>query len=221
MFIEALVIQADDPAILMQYYRQVLELPVEMEAGGGGTVRFGASRLTVEPAPRGTHPRYHFACNIPLNRVEAARDWLQPRTGLHPIPPGRAYIAEFTGWAARSVYFSDPAGNIVELIGRQGLDDATEEPFTSMLIRNISEAGLVFPPDLYETAVCSLQADYELPVFARQVPLPGFRALGDDQGLFICVTENRPWFPTADQYAQICPLRIRFRQGRQSYKLTL
>ena len=40
-------------------------------------------------------------------------------------------IANFVNWHAKSVYFFDPAGNIVELIARFDLDNKTSETFSS------------------------------------------------------------------------------------------
>ena len=40
----------------------------------------------------------------------------------------KGYIADFIKWHAKSFYFKDPAGNILELIARFDLDDIAGEP---------------------------------------------------------------------------------------------
>ena len=49
---------------------------------------------------------------------------------------------QFVESKAKSFYFEDPAGNIVEYIARETTAPATEEIFTPMHVVNISEIGL-------------------------------------------------------------------------------
>jgi hypothetical protein len=63
-------------------------------------------------------PFYHFAFLAPPDRFDE-------------LAAGRD-VFDFQAWAARAFYFDDPAGNIVEVIAHQGIDDF-----------GLSELGLV------------------------------------------------------------------------------
>ena len=65
-----------------------------------------------------------------------------------------------------------------------------------MHIRNVSEIGLVFPVKSFDTDINNLLKQYPLAYFDKQPPMPHFRAVGNDEGLFVIVPENRIWFST-------------------------
>ena len=130
-------------------------------------------------------------------------------------------IADFERWHARSVYFLDPGGNIVELIARFDLNDNVEAPFSSTQIRNVSEIGIVYPEITFDEDVNQLMLKYALGYFSKQVPLPHFRAIGDDNGLFIVVPENRVWFSTKDRKAGIYPIEIKFEENKEEMNLSI
>jgi hypothetical protein len=96
-----------------------------------------------------------------------------------------------------------------------------DEPFSAAHIRNVSEIGLVFPADSFDDDVKGLMKQYSLSYFGKQPPLPQFRAIGDDEGLFVIVPENRVWFSTKDTIAQIFPMYISFIQNDTLYQLDL
>ena len=77
------------------------------------------------------NPFYHFAFNIPSNKFEEAFQWMQTRVDLLWLDDYKSYIADFTNWNAKSFYFTDPAGNILEFISRFDLDDIAAEPFSA------------------------------------------------------------------------------------------
>jgi hypothetical protein len=62
---------------------------------------------------------------------------------------------------------------------------------------------------------------YSLSYFGKQPPLAQFRAIGDDEGLFVIVPENRVWFSTKDTIAQIFPMHISFTQNHILHQLDL
>ena len=133
----------------------------------------------------------------------------------------KSYIADFINWHAKSFYFLDPAGNILEFITRFDLKDNADEPFTSKHIRNVSEIGLVLPVENFDGDVNKLFSQYPLSYFDKQPPLPHFRAVGNDEGLFIIVPENRVWFSTKDTTSQIFPMEILFKENNNLYELKM
>jgi hypothetical protein len=125
-------------------------------------------------------------------------------------------IAGFVNWHAKSVYFYDPAGNIVELIARFDLDNNIDENFSSLQFLSVNEVGLVFSNEKFEKEIMHLENLYSLSNFDKQPPLPKFRAMGDDEGLFVIVPEHRNWYPT-DKPSSIFPMVVEFDNCGKSY----
>jgi catechol-2,3-dioxygenase len=148
---------------------------------------YGSTRLRFEPGPAVCS---HFAVNVPPQRFEEAVDWARERVQLvdDDVP--------FPAWRARSAYFFDPGGNIVELIARERApgDD---------LFLEISEVGL--PVAEVGAAVEWLESELGLPHFSGN--RRDFSAVGDDRGLFIVVPVGRPWLFT-EEPAPDAPLRV-------------
>ena len=88
--------------------RQALRMGAVIGAGLMGTL--GSAGTTAESSDDG--PLYHYAFNIPENKIEAARQWQKQRTPL--IRRGKSEIVHFSGINVHSVYFTAPAGNIVD-----------------------------------------------------------------------------------------------------------
>ena len=183
------------------------------------TVYAGETNLVFEESAEDAF--YHFAFNIPSNKIDEAYAWTQERVQLLWLEEYESYIARFDDWHARSIYFFDPLGNIVEFVARFDLQDNVNEEFSASQIRNVSEIGLVFPKDSFEKDVGELMKSHSLNYFDKQPPMKHFRAVGDDQGLFIIVPENRNWYPTSDRISRIYPISIRFVQKGKEHELTL
>jgi hypothetical protein len=214
MRIQELILETADPAGLRKFYEETLGLPVA-DNNEGIEITTGSSRLVFKKAGQG-QPFYHFAFTIPANRILEAREWLQDKVKLIWIGDYKSEIADFVNWHAKSVYFFDTAGNIVELIARFDLDNATGEPFSSRQILSISEAGLVFEENELDKRADDLLQQYGLSYFDKQLPLPQFRAIGNDEGLFIIVTANRNWYPT-DRPSGIFPMEVSFENEGKKY----
>lgn len=207
---------------LYHFYKNILKLPVNDDSDDHFTIHAGLSKLIFEKTedPLG-YPNYHFAFNVPSNRIQEAHDWLKERTELLWIEDYQSYITDFRSWNAHSVYFLDPAGNIAELIARADLNDIINEPFSSKHIRNVSEIGLVFPEKGFQRSIEQMLKDYKLEYFSKQPPLEKFCAIGDEEGLFIIVPENRSWYPCKDKPAGIFPMKISFLVDNVSKRLSL
>lgn len=211
MQIKELYLQTADPGQLVLFYRDVLGMQVEQPESDRCIITTRDSILVFDEAQPGAGLVYHFAFNIASNKIQEAAQWLGGKLPLLPMPDDGGIIADFVNWRAQSAYFYDPAGNIVEWIARFDLDDKAPGPFTPDQVYSISEIGLVFPAGQFDPAVEQLMDITGLRDFEKQPPLAGFRALGDDFGLFICVPDNRNWYPTTDCPSAICPLTVRFR----------
>jgi len=208
MQIKRLILQTSALEKLTDFYIKLMQLPVKKSGvarqspGVGGhdqkeiAITIGSTELVFQQA-KAADPFYHFAINIPANKIEEAKEWLKDRVKLIWMNDYKSDVADFVTWHAKSVYFYDPAGNILELIARFDLDNQTSEPFSSKQFLSVSEIGLVFPEKQFDKRIEKLIKQYGLSYFPKQPPLPQFRAVGDDEGLFIIVPENRHWFPTS------------------------
>lgn len=185
-------LECEDPLTQGAFYRERLGMP-----GTGGIVEVGRTQLEFI---QGQPHRYHLAFNWPRNQWEAGVQWLSSRVPLVASAEGQTRF-EFENWQARSVYFWDPAGNLMEAIVRDRLLE--ERPQVEWLC--VSEVGLVVED------VPQYTQSLELPVFGpcRQ----DFCALGDDEGLLIVTRSGRVWYPTADFAAVPAPVWLEF-EGR-------
>jgi catechol-2,3-dioxygenase len=147
---------------------------------------YGATRLRFTRGPAACS---HFAVNVPPRRFEEAVARLRERVDLlHDDVP-------FPAWEARSAYYYDPGGNIVELIARERVTG-------DELLLEVSEVGL--PVEDVGAAVEFLESELGLPEFDGD--RERFSAVGDDHGLFIVVPVGRPWLFT-DRPATDAPVR--------------
>ncbi len=199
------VVHAADLDALEQFYGLTLGLPVRRDSGL--SVQIGSTRLHWR---LGSSSPYHLAFNMPENHFEQALAWLEPRVTLLPLAEGKV-VAEFPSWRARSCYFYDPAGNLLECIVRSNLELQSRLPFGVSSWQCVSEVGLVVEDVL--AAADSLQRTLGVPVFDGK-DNPSFCALGDDRGLLILVKSGRIWYPTENLAAQASPLQLELGQHR-------
>jgi hypothetical protein len=203
---------------LFYFYYEALGLECEL-IGNQLEIRTRDSLLKFEKSISNDDPYYHFAFNIPSNKIEEAYIWLKERVQLLWIEDYKSFIADFSGWHAKSLYFIDTGGNIVEFISRLDLDDIAQESFSAALIRNVSEIGLVFPGSSYNEKVNQLLSTWNLSYFIKQKPLAEFSVIGDDEGLFICVPEQRSWYPLKDKPAFIFPMELQVKTLSKEFLL--
>lgn len=208
-------------AELQLFYSTVLQLPVHKLTSNSIAISTGKSKIVFTESSVASNANYHFAINIPSNKIEAALLWLKNKTQLVYLHDYKSYIADFTDWNAKSVYFIDPSENIVELIARFDLEDNINEEFSSAHFRCVSEIGIVYPAETFDESIEKLLQETKLTYFKKQPPMPQFRAIGDDNGLLIAVPENRTWYGSAGRRAGIFPMEITFTSNDIEQKISL
>jgi len=193
---------------MKQFYKNQLGLTLLAEAVDRFTVAAGSSRLEFIQAPAESKPHYHIAFSIPENKSEEALEWLKQRVKVLANEDGE--LVHFGHWNAHSLYFHDPAGNILELIARHNLPNGSDRPFTSSQILCLNEIGLPVD-DVWET-IERLQLTAGIPVWRE--PSSTFATLGDEHGLLILVAKGRKWFRT-QLPAESFPLHVTLRGERK------
>lgn len=209
MHITEVSIETVRPADLRGFYADTLGQPVEPH-GEGFTVTVGTSALTVAAADPGTAPVYHLAFTVPRNKLSLAKAWLAERTPLLTDADGRDEF-RFDAWEATSVYFADPAGNILELIAWGALANDAHGPFGPTDLLAVSEVGL--PVGDVPTTVTQLGEAGFAPY--RDEWSPDFAPVGDALGRLIVVPVGRPWFPV-DLPAVASPIAVTLRGDRSA-----
>ena len=213
MNIRMITAEAIDLAPLKEFYHNTLDLPLAGEDDHSFTIEMGQTELEFRQHTGNLHPVYHFAINIPANKIEEAASWMQSKASMILPEGSNNNIVNFANWHAKSIYFFDPAGNILELIARFDLDNASETPFSAQQFLSVSEVALVCAQEELEAKTNQLLNDFHLSYFDKQPPLETFRAIGDDEGLFILSAEGRAWYPTKDRIAEPAPLKVYFSHG--------
>ena len=189
--ITAVDVLTAQPEAQRAFYGETLGLPIEDGADGGFTAVAGGTRITFRPAEEPA-PLAHLAFNVPENQIEAGRDWIAARTPVLPLPGDLGEIMDFSFWNAHALYFEDADANVLELIARHDLPNASEEPFGPGSLLEVSEVGCQ-SPDVGAT-VAWLEDELGLPFYSGD--RENFAAVGDERGLFILVPEGRAWLPT-------------------------
>ncbi|HJR82003.1 MAG TPA: hypothetical protein VJ821_18155 [Anaerolineales bacterium] len=197
------LLTADLPA-QQTFYANILQLPGKITSSGL-EVKAGQTELLFTQAPPYFEGAYHFAFNIPANQFESAKEWMSDRLLLLRDENGQDEFKS-ESWNSESVYFKDPAGNVLEFIARHNLEKAGEGEFDGRHILNISEIGL--PSDDVLAFADQLCRQLGLFIF-KQEPNETFTPVGDDHGLLIVPIKNRIWIPNSGVPAKLQTVKVR------------
>lgn len=213
MNIVYLELHSKDLQALVDFYSNVLELPIRVSKGTL-EVKAGKTDLVFIESPD-FDGAYHFAFDIPENQIHAATVWLEPRTPLLKDERGNDHF-HHGGWNADAFYFKDPAGNILEFIARHDLKNSVEGDFESRHILNVSEIGL--PSQDVIAFANELCVRLGLSVF-RQEPHKDFTPVGDNDGLFILPAQGRIWYPNTGVPAKLLPVKVRVEVNGREWEI--
>ena len=225
MRIDRLELLTTDLAAQKRFYTDELPLPVVASSGVDLSLQAGRSQLTFRRAPEGWAGFYHFAFNIPEDQFLEAKRWLSGRVTLIKDIKGDDEFAS-TEWNAHSVYFFDPAGNILEFIARHDLAEHRDSPFSAESILSISEIGIV--AEDVPAVVEHLGSQIGISPY-RGPGSETFTAVGEMHGLFIVVKRGRIWFPDTGKGAVPAPVLVdvttdtgrRYRLSGPPYEVTM
>lgn len=207
MNIIELELLSDDLTATEKFYKKVLGLNASFVEKEALFFQVGYTKLIFRKS-EDMKPRYHFAIDLPNNRFFDAHHHVKQHTDIIKVEGDD--IANFVNWDAKSFYFYDNNGNIVEYITRYPLRPYDEEPFSGKSYVSVSEIGFVTNSvvELTDTLV----REEGIPLFKRQPRTDTFSVCGDDEGLFIIALKGRDWYPTNIK-AQSFRTRVIFMQN--------
>jgi catechol-2,3-dioxygenase len=203
MNITRLELLSGDLQAQRDFYANVLDLPVILTSSAL-EVNVGATDLVFKQAWSDFDGAYHFAFNIPENQFHAAKEWISSRIQLLRDSTGQDEFPS-KSWNSDSVYFLDPAGNVLELIARHNLKNAVDGDFSREQILNVSEIGL--PSEDVVAFADELCTKLGLSVFLQE-PNANFTPVGDDHGLLILPARDRIWKPDTGVPAKLLPVHV-------------
>lgn len=207
MEIKELILLTNDLPETKRFYEQTIGCRKIAETETRISFAAGTSILTFELNNHLRKPKYHFAFNIPSNKLNDALNWILKRTSL--ILAESSFIAHFDNWNAKAIYFFDNNYNILEFISRSDLNNPTDKVFSVDSILSINEIGIVAdePIQLAENIIEKTQIDF----FVRGPKREDFVAVGDDKGLFVISNSKRNWYPTqelAEKWKIRCMIKV-------------
>jgi catechol 2,3-dioxygenase-like lactoylglutathione lyase family enzyme len=205
----------------LAFWREALGLPVRESGEGAIEVALQGSTLRFAQASPETDPRYHFAINIPRGSIDEAATWIEERHELlvfhgDPDVEEGATIMR-TDRGASALYFLDAAGNVVECMANEHLDNGSDAPFGPDSFLEIAEIGIA-------TADPEATRDAIQEAFSAEILWGGregwlLAAIGDDHGVVIVAPTGRGWIP-AGLPARPLPTTI-VAAAPRSHELTL
>jgi len=193
-----------------QFYLANLQFPLLSEEADRFTMNVGETAVTFIKAHLNEKPFYHFAFDIPSNQFEEAKAWTKGKVTLSQ-EQGEDDVY-FEGIDAKSIYFEDPAGNIVEFICRLSDAGHSAVPFTASSLQKVSEMSIVVKDKLK-----SVPAFHEVSIFERdhnEISAQGLTFMGarEDASYLLFVNEGRTWF-FSSKNAEVFPLEVLLADG--------
>lgn len=184
---------------LKRFYRNVMELEVIQSTTEAFTIKVGDSTITFCQTDQPAF--YHFAINVPGNQFSLIKQWAAERLTLNREKAiDQIYFQNFD---ADAIYFEDPAGNIIELIGRRNRDVFGNVTVDSFL--NVSEVGIVTP---HINDVGDQLQDFGIPLWqGTEIDPESVNFLGKDDHFIVLVPPERRWYFSAKD-SETHPLEI-------------
>ncbi|MHC0039666.1 VOC family protein [Pseudoneobacillus sp. C159] len=210
MKIKQLVLDTAHLNDLVDFYTNKLGFPIISKDETHFTIEIGETLLTFKQEIGHDLPFYHFAINIPENRLMEALEWIDTKTEISTEQGDK--VIHFVSWDAHSIYFNDPAGNIVEIIARHKLPSIDKEgPFSIEEFLRVDEIGL--PVQNVMKSIETLKTELGLPEW--RPASSEFATIGALEGLFIVVKEKRQWF-MSDKSAELYPIEMTIEGDRNA-----
>lgn len=196
MRIIELTLQTNNLEKTKQFYQETIGFEIIEDSENEISFKIGSSKLVFVEVNRDHHPKYHFAFNIPANKLNEAIEWTSQRMNLIKTDENEI-VSNFENWNAKAIYFYDNNLNILEFICRADLENSVEDDFSLNGILNINEIGIATdqPLQLGEEIIEKTKTNF----FGKGPKREDFAAVGTDDGLFVISNPDRNWYPTQDK----------------------
>lgn len=177
---------------LKNFYCNYFDAELISESESSITIKIGFTEITFSHPKTNNIHHYHYCFHLPCNKLNDSIDWCKDKFDLLKIE-GDRITQHFESWNADSIYFLDPAGNIAEFIVRHGLENFSDEPFSSRHILGINEVGM--PTEDIPKAHEQLKA---IGSTMWRGDLERFATIGDLNGIILLPNPaiKDTWFPT-------------------------
>lgn len=209
MNIQKLALHTRHLADQQAFYCTTLGLPLLTKTSDSFTVQAGRTRLSFQESECDV-PSYHVAFTIPRQMFSETKSWMQKRLPL--LQKNGQDEIFFANLNARSFYYCDPAGNILECIVHYSLNDERERTEDTIPVLHVSEIGL--PVEDVPTFAAQLFKQCALEPYGGAIS-EHFAFLGDIFGQAVVVKVGRPWVPTETVQAAVAPVHLTIRGQRE------
>ncbi|WP_347321398.1 VOC family protein [Rossellomorea sp. RS05] len=200
------------------FYQDTMGFTCRKNGEGSTDMEVGRGIMTFHKKT-GVDCYYHFALNIPFNLFDSAKAYMAERVTLaREDDEDEVFFKESK---ARSFYFLDPAGNIVEFIAREGVNpDSEAGSFSPSEVLGISEIG-ISSEEVYR---CSQEVE------AKGIPVRNDRPLSNgetlnfmgeaEDGVFIIIARaGRRWI-FSDKNGLPAPTIVKTDRGTMTFHLS-
>ncbi len=200
---------------MRRFYHKTLGCPLVDDCADSLALQFGETTIEfAETEQELSRVVYHFAFNIPENKLSAAIEWMRGKAPLIDHLATGSHIVHFEWLNAHSIYFWDPSGNLVEFIAHHRLDNASRGDFGPDDLLCASEIGLVVPDvgatnqELKDLLKIDCYGVNDAAVGEQRCKNAQFRAVGDPNGFFIVVRNQRTWLMTDIKAEENPPVHV-------------
>jgi catechol 2,3-dioxygenase-like lactoylglutathione lyase family enzyme len=205
MKINKVLIYTDKLEEVKTFYVDFLGFELKQDTSDYFSISVGRSVLIFKYSETLGNPYYHFAFDIPPEMFDEVKVWLQERVGLL-TEEGQDEIY-FSGFDAKSLYFYDPAYNIVEFMARNENRNKTQaNHFTVREILGISEIGLVI--DNLEQSMTTLK-NYDFRNIANYIDEDSLNFIfNNNESNYLLLTKAERRWLFSDKLAKILPITV-------------
>lgn len=193
MKILRIVLETSNIEEMRKFYTEVLEMPILRAKESFFTVRAGSTHITFQQGSTDEARLYHFALRTNLSFFEYMFKKLK-EANANLLPNSEGQLSGY--WKGKQLYFTDPDGNIVEILEREIPDVGVDSGW-----HDVCEIGL--PAEGIEDI-----SEFLSPINnVNHAESDTFRFYGDEVGTFVLVKEGRNWYPT-NRPATIHPIVV-------------
>lgn len=178
---------------MKNFYEKVLEMEMIEETDNSFSVMAGTTKLVIEKAE--VTPFYHFCFRTGTRFFMYMYQKLAEQGVLLPNEEGEYSFF----WKGKQAYFTDPDGNILELLERTFIWGEEYQVSSwydigevGLPVNDVSEMQRELAPYIYDSQ------NHESATFAFH---------GDSNGVLVIVKQGRHWYPT-NREATIHPIKI-------------